>query len=75
MGEPLSVEKIYAHIMEELGFSNVQIRAIRKRNSKKELIELTWCRRAGQADARNMRASGRVLRAPGMKSRPSGNAR
>ncbi len=38
-GELLSVEKIYAHMMEELGFNNVHIRAIRKRNSKKELIE------------------------------------
>ena len=26
-------------MMEELGFTEVQIRAIRKRNSKKELIE------------------------------------
>lgn len=38
-GELLSVEKIYAHIMQELGFAHVDIRAIRKRNSKKELIE------------------------------------
>ena len=38
-GELLSVEKIYAHMMQELGFENVHIRAIRKRNSKKELIE------------------------------------
>jgi hypothetical protein len=38
-GELLSVEKIYAHIMQELGYTNVGIRAIRKRNSKKELIE------------------------------------
>lgn len=38
-GELLSVEKIYAHIMQELGYADVQIRAIRKRNSKKELIE------------------------------------
>lgn len=38
-GELLSVEKIYAHIMQELGFADVAIRAIRKRNSKKELIE------------------------------------
>jgi DNA modification methylase len=45
-GELLSIEKIYAHMMEELGFSNIHIRAIRKRNSKKELIEFdvsaTW---------------------------------
>ncbi len=38
-GELLSVEKIYAHIMQEAGFVDVAIRAIRKRNSKKELIE------------------------------------
>lgn len=38
-GELLSIERIYAHMMEELGFTDVQIRAIRKRNSKKELIE------------------------------------
>lgn len=38
-GQLLSVEKIYAHIMQELGFHDVGIRAIRKRNSKKELIE------------------------------------
>jgi len=38
-GELLSVEKIYAHIMQKLGYANVAIRAIRKRNSKKELIE------------------------------------
>lgn len=38
-GELLSVEQIYADIMQNLGYENVQIRAIRKRNSKKELIE------------------------------------
>jgi len=38
-GELLSVERIYAHMMQELGFSNVSIRPIRKRNSKKELVE------------------------------------
>ena len=38
-GELLSVERIYAHIMQELGYADVQIRAIRKRNSKKELVE------------------------------------
>lgn len=47
-GELLSIEQIYAHMMQELGFVNVQIRAIRKRNSKKELIEFdvsaTWPR-------------------------------
>jgi len=38
-GELLSVEKIYARIMAELGFTEISIRAIRKRNSKKELVE------------------------------------
>jgi len=38
-GELLSVERIYAHMMQELGFSDVSIRPIRKRNSKKELVE------------------------------------
>ena len=38
-GELLSVEKIYAHMMRNLGFKDVSIRPIRKRNSKKELIE------------------------------------
>lgn len=38
-GHLLSVEKIYAHIMHAEGFSNINIRPIRKRNSKKELVE------------------------------------
>jgi hypothetical protein len=38
-GTLLSVEQIYAHMMRELGFSDVNVRAIRKRNSKKELVE------------------------------------
>ncbi len=38
-GELLSVERIYAHMMQELGFTDVNIRPIRKRNSKKELVE------------------------------------
>jgi len=38
-GELLSVEKVYAHVMDKLGFTNVEIRPLRKRNSKKELIE------------------------------------
>jgi len=46
-GELLSVEKIYAHMMQESGFHDVNIRPIRKRNSKKELIEFDvsarWC--------------------------------
>ena len=35
----LPVEKIYAAMLETLGFKKVECRAIRKRNSKKELIE------------------------------------
>jgi len=38
-GELLSVEKVYAHIMAELGFTDIEVRPIRKRNSKKELVE------------------------------------
>lgn len=38
-GELLSIERIYAHMMQELGFADVNIHPIRKRNSKKELIE------------------------------------
>ena len=38
-GELLSVEKIYAHIMSDLGFESVNIRPIRKRNSKRDLVE------------------------------------
>jgi hypothetical protein len=35
----LPVEEFYAAMLEELGFSRIECRAIRKRNSKKELIE------------------------------------
>jgi len=38
-GVLLPVEKIYAAMLAQLGFRNVGCRAIRKRNSKKELIE------------------------------------
>lgn len=38
-GELLPVEQIYANIMHELGFTQINIRPIRKRNSKKALIE------------------------------------
>ena len=38
-GHLLSVEQIYAEMLISLGFRNVACRAIRKRNSKKELIE------------------------------------
>ena len=33
------VERLYADMLTELGFQDVAIRAVRKRNSKKELIE------------------------------------
>jgi len=33
------VELIYAQILDEIGFNNIEVRPIRKRNSKKELIE------------------------------------
>lgn len=35
----LSVEQLYAVMLERLGFGNVECRAIRKRSSKKELVE------------------------------------
>lgn len=38
-GNLVSVEKVYADIMREVGFSDINITPIRKRNSKKELIE------------------------------------
>jgi hypothetical protein len=42
----VSTEKLYAEMLLQLGFKNVECRAIRKRNSKKELIEFdvvaTW---------------------------------
>ena len=38
-GVLLSVERLYVAMMERLGFEDVQCRAIRKRNSKKELLE------------------------------------
>lgn len=38
-GVLLSVEKLYAEMLKNLGFDNVQYRIIRKRNSKKELFE------------------------------------
>lgn len=38
-GELVSVEKIYAHIMTQFGFTDINIQPIRKRNSKKELFE------------------------------------
>ena len=38
-GVLLPVERIYATMLDELGFEDVQYRVIRKRNSKKELFE------------------------------------
>jgi hypothetical protein len=38
-GVLLSVEKLYATMLERLGFEGIECRAIRKRNSKKELFE------------------------------------
>ncbi len=38
-GVLLSVERLYAAMLESLGFQDVECRAIRKRNSKKELFE------------------------------------
>jgi DNA modification methylase len=45
-GNLLSVEIVYAEMLAQLGFKNIECRPIRKRNSKKELIEFdvnaTW---------------------------------
>ncbi len=38
-GVLLSVEKVYSAMLQNLGFDNIECRAIRKRNSKKELFE------------------------------------
>ena len=38
-GVLVSTEQVYAAMLKKYGFSNVEVRAIRKRNSKKELIE------------------------------------
>lgn len=38
-GSLVSTELLYAEMLTELGFNNVECRAIRKRNSKKELVE------------------------------------
>lgn len=38
-GVLVPVERIYADMLSQLGFTNVSIRALRKRNSKKELVE------------------------------------
>lgn len=45
-GTLVKVEDLYADMMKKVGFSNIEVRAIRKRNSKKELVEFdvsaTW---------------------------------
>ena len=45
-GTLVSVEDIYADMMERVGFADIDIKPIRKRNSKKELVEFdvsaTW---------------------------------
>jgi len=45
-GTLVKVEDLYADMMKKVGFSNIDIKAIRKRNSKKELVEFdvsaTW---------------------------------
>jgi hypothetical protein len=38
-GTLVSTELLYAEMLEALGFSEIECRAIRKRNSKKELVE------------------------------------
>ena len=38
-GTLLSTERLYADMLAELGFTNIDMTAIRKRNSKKELVE------------------------------------
>lgn len=38
-GTLVKVEDLYADMMKKVGFSNIVIKAIRKRNSKKELVE------------------------------------
>ena len=38
-GTLVSTERLYAEMLSELGFSHIECRPIRKRNSKKELIE------------------------------------
>lgn len=47
-GTLVDVEHLYADMMERVGFTSISIKAIRKRNSKKELVEFvvsaTWPR-------------------------------
>lgn len=48
-GTLVKIEELYADMMRKAGFSEIEIRPIRKRNSKKELVEFdvsaTWRRR------------------------------
>ena len=46
-GTVLRTQEIYADIMRENGFENVEVRAVRKRNSKKELFEYAVSSTAG----------------------------
>jgi len=46
-GVLLSVERLYAAMLDRLGFEDIQCRAIRKRNSKKELFEFDVSARWG----------------------------
>jgi len=45
-GVLVAIEEVYATLMRRVGFENVEVRPIRKRNSKKELVEFcvsgTW---------------------------------
>lgn len=38
-GVVVPTEQLYAEMLREYGFEDVEVRAIRKRNSKKELVE------------------------------------
>ena len=42
-GVLLPVERLYADMLGELGFSPIETRAVRKRNSKRELVEFDVC--------------------------------
>ena len=46
-GTILETQNVYADIMRKSGFANVEVRAIRKRNSKKELFEFAVSSTAG----------------------------
>ena len=44
-GVLVPVERLYADMLKELAFKDVEVRVLRKRNSKKELIEFDVCAR------------------------------